>query len=381
MVIAFVLHIVTTFALLPFLEFLYLDAGTFHWMTVQLLEGQFPSFATGVDAFIGLQAILYLLFQPDIRVVSIFNSLFAVLLVIPVRRIADELYDRDIPQLDLLTLSILFLPVPFIQLTLPLRDTVGLLCFFTALLFASKAIKGDPFWWLLSIPIIGASFLIRSELILLMLVGLAASFTINHAKFRQAALLSSPLMLVSFYLFANRYPLHRLNVIVQARASGRAAYLESFTYSSWLDAVISAPVRGIHFLYAPFPLHITAGIDVLLFFVLIMLVILTIGAGRSVLRRNPNVAITILLGSIFLGGIVGYGLIDSNYGTTIRHRVPFVFLLAVFSAPMLDTWGHSLSSWLRQRPDHYRGKKEQDREAEKLNAGVNIHQKDPDRTR
>jgi hypothetical protein len=73
-----------------------------------------------------------------------------------------------------------------------------------------------------------------------------------------------------------------------------------------------------------------------------VLVVLTVAAYRSAREANRDTAVLVLLLTTYVLGVVGYGLIDSNFGTTIRHRIPFTFILCILAAPTLERWANLL---------------------------------------
>jgi len=197
--------------------------------------------------------------------------------------------------------------------------------------------------------------LLREELALLILLGVVGALLVaavrrvvdEDVSLCSLALSSVPVGICGFALFAVLFPVDALNARLQYRAMGGAAYLEFMRYESWLDVLLAAPVRAIYFQFAPFPLHVTSTFDLVAILSLPLLIALAVTAYRSIQAVETDSLVEILLGIVYVGGIVGYGLIDSNFGTTIRHRSVFVFLLAVFSAPILESWYRSL----RQRVD------------------------------
>jgi hypothetical protein len=123
---------------------------------------------------------------------------------------------------------------------------------------------------------------------------------------------------------------------------GGGAYLEGFTYETWVDIVLAAPARALYFQYAPFPLHVTSAFDFVTVLMLPVLVVFTVGAYRSARECERDIAVLILLLATYVLGVVGYGLIDSNFGTTVRHRIPFTFILCILAAPTLERWTNLL---------------------------------------
>jgi hypothetical protein len=80
-----------------------------------------------------------------------------------------------------------------------------------------------------------------------------------------------------------------------------------------------------------------------------LLVVVAVAAYRSGLHVPTNDIILVGLFTIYAIGILGYGVVDSNFGTTARHRIPFTFLLCVFAAPFFARWEQSLRQWIGER--------------------------------
>jgi hypothetical protein len=110
------------------------------------------------------------------------------------------------------------------------------------------------------------------------------------------------------------------------------------SYADWTDILLATPVRALYFQYAPFPLHATSVFDLATAAMLPVLVVLSVAAYRSVHDCERDIAVLVLVLTTYVLGIIGYGLIDSNFGTTIRHRIPFTFILCVLAAPTLERW-------------------------------------------
>ncbi|MCU4926472.1 hypothetical protein OB905_10830 [Halobacteria archaeon AArc-dxtr1] len=85
--------------------------------------------------------------------------------------------------------------------------------------------------------------------------------------------------------------------------------------------------------------------------------------------ETDEVALVTLL-VVYLAGITGYGLINSNFGTNVRHRIPFVLLLLVFAAPVLQRWELVVRQRLGVWPDEYEQRDRQQRETQEADGHV-----------
>jgi len=372
-------HLLFAIVVLPLLPYDW-DIDVFHSIAVGILGGGDTSPLSSLDAFGTVQAILYAVFGTDPTVLAVFNGLLAVLIPLPACYVARRLYD-PLESTNGLLLVLLFLPFPFLFNSLPMRDALSTLAAVTLLSICVRAIIDRRYWWALTaLPLWGLLFLLREELALLILLGVVGALLVaavrrvvdEDVSLCSLALSSVPVGICGFALFAVLFPVDALNARLQYRAMGGAAYLEFMRYESWLDVLLAAPVRAIYFQFAPFPLHVTSTFDLVAILSLPLLIALAVTAYRSIQAVETDSLVEILLGIVYVGGIVGYGLIDSNFGTTIRHRSVFVFLLAVFSAPILESWYRSL----RQRVDKaiYQRRKTDEKqcEAQELDASPEV---------
>lgn len=374
--IAFLLHLFVGLVLLPELPYRW-DFSNFHNAAVLLLDGSLPDTSSKVAAFGAFQAILYYVFRPSLDVLVAFNSLLAVLIPIPARYLAQQLYSRTVwsrpPKMNLqaqpnvptsgVIAIILFAPTPFLFMTLPMRDTLSVLLLFTILAFIVLAFSKHHIWPLtLATPLFGMLSLIRPELGAVLVLGIGATALIHivnkilshNISFPTLAAILSPIGVAGFVLFTNMYPVTQLETMRDWRAQGGASYLDWMSYDSWIDVILVAPVRAIYFQYAPFPTQIESIFHFLGMLDLPLYILLTIAAYRSFLRCQLDQRIFALLLTVYLAGVVGYGLINSNFGTAVRHRVPFEYLLVVFATPVIAHWEASLAEWRRQWPRYYR---------------------------
>ncbi len=368
-------HLLFAVVVLPALPYGW-DIGLFHEYALRVLGGGATSPFSAVDAFATFQALVYAVFGADTTNLAIVNGLLAVLTPLPAATLARRLYpERE--STDGLVVVLLFLPLPFLFSSLPMRDALATLLAVWLLALVVRALDDrDPRSGLAAVPLWGATFLLREELALVALLAALAGATVlavEGATGRDATLRSLlpaavPTALAGVVLFAAVFPVDALNRRLQYRAAGGAAYLEGASYGSWVDVLLAAPIRAVYFQYAPFPLHVSSAFDAVTALFLPALVVLTVAAWYSLRRVTTTRPVAAALGTFYLAGVVGYGLVDANFGTTVRHRGVFVFLLCVFASPVLERRYRSLR---RRAETALRGRThdgEQQEEAEEFDA-------------
>lgn len=341
-------HVIVGVFVFPQLPYTW-DIDDFHTVALAVRAGLPADASTTVGSFAGLQALVYTVFPADPTVIAVLNGLCAVLIAVPVADLAYRLYPR-LTSLRGLLIAVLFLPIPFIFLTIPMRDTLGVLLFFSLLAAVARMYAG--WWWLaiISIPLWGALVLLRPELGAIMVIGAVAggilkgidAVAINRPTVGEMIALAAPPAMIGLAVVTPRIPVAALVDRLEARAVGGGAYLEGSTYETGMDVVLAAPARALYFQYAPFPLHVTSAFDLIAVAMLPVLVVLTVSAYRSARECERNIAVLVLLLTTYVLGVVGYGLVDSNFGTTVRHRIPFTFILCIFAAPTLERWTNLL---------------------------------------
>jgi hypothetical protein len=325
------------------------DIGQFHREAVTILGGQLPSDSTTVDSFAAPQSVLYAAFGADPTFVAVFNGLCAVLVALPAADLVRRLYPT-IETTRGLVATVVFLPLPFVFLSVPMRDALDVLLFFSLLAAVARAYEGQRWPTILSIPLWGALSLLRPELGLILLAGAVAGALVRVLNtlatrpltVRGLAALATPPAVVGLAVVAPRVPVASFVARLQKRAVGGGAYLEEMTYQTGVDLLLAAPARALYFQYAPFPLHVTSVFDFVTVLMLPVLVVLTVAAYRSARECERDNAILVLVLTTYVLGIVGYGLIDSNFGTTVRHRIPFTFIICLLAAPTLERWTNLL---------------------------------------
>jgi len=363
--VAIIGHAATGFLILHVLPYAW-DIVEFDRAARTLLAGDPLSKSVSVSSFASFQALLYVIFGAYPIVVSIVNGLLAVLVAILVHELAAALY----PDFDGNTATIvvaLFTPLTFLFLSIPMRDALTTFSMLLILTLVGIGLAANRYWLFLPIvPLYGGLYLLRTELALLAILGIGAAYTVSIFNWMAKRQASVPLVagtgvgigLAGFILFFRRFPVWQLNRALDVRAIGGAAYLEWMRYDGVVDVLLVAPTRAIYFQFAPFPLHVTSFFDLLAAVTIPFLIFLLVAGYWSLRRHDTDPAVLILLLTVYLGGIVGYGLIDSNFGTAVRHRMPFEFILIVLAAPALGSIERSLRG-LFEEPETQAGSEDE----------------------
>ncbi|XGI82731.1 hypothetical protein ACEU6E_05445 [Halorutilales archaeon Cl-col2-1] len=241
---------------------------------------------------------------------------------------------------------------------------------------------------LVAVPLWGMLYLLRPELSLVFVLGSIASVIVKLVRTTTVDLSLTSLTavigtvgVIGFGLFAEvLYSFERANAQMVGRSRGGAVYLDGMEYTSWFDFLLAAPARAIYFQFAPFPLHVESVFHFLAFTVSIALIFLFVGAARSLYECRPDETAAVFLVVIYLAGIVGYGTINSNFGTNVRHRIVFDFLLVVFALPVIQRWELLVREWLGVVPRQRDGYDKKQRETQEFDRSLHTRTQDSEDT-
>ena len=143
------------------------------------------------------------------------------------------------------------------------------------------------------------------------------------------------------FYFASQYfdgILRYINVEMKWRAVGGSAYLIDQSYNSWLDVVKWAPIRFIYFSFGPFPWNVRNGFMLLAFFESAAFLVFFIFTIRFILSKkifSPSPQVVLLL-SFAVIGLLANSIIDSNYGTAIRHKMNYIVIFFIFASAFIE---------------------------------------------
>ncbi len=382
--VAFGGHLLVSLVVLPRLPYAW-DIAKFHRAATGLAAGAPVAASRTVSSFAAFQGLLYTAFTPQPATLGVVNGLLAVLVPIPVAYLADSLYPST-EATPAVGITALFLPLPFLFLSIPMRDTLSVLLALSLLAVIVRTLRsGALAGGLPALPLWGMLFLLRSELALITGLGVLAVAAVSvvrrldtNLSLGKFAVMLGSIGAVGFALFAKLlYPFEVVNAQLRGRSRGGAVYLDGMSYSSWADFLIAAPARAIYFQFTPFPLHVQSVFHLLAFVGTVSIVVLFVSGARSLDVRAYDERVAVLLGVVYLAGITGYGTINSNFGTNVRHRMVFDFLLVVFASPVLHQWWLRLRAWVGVPPSQGGDSGEQQREAQEFDRGVHGRGQDP----
>jgi hypothetical protein len=116
-------------------------------------------------------------------------------------------------------------------------------------------------------------------------------------------------------------------------ARGRTAYLGDIVPESLYEVISFSWIGFFYFMFAPFPWQISSIIDIFASIesmLSLLLVPFAVLGVRQLYNRDKSV--TIGLVTYIIIGATAFGLGSANYGTAIRHRQMFLWVIFIFAA-------------------------------------------------
>lgn len=138
---------------------------------------------------------------------------------------------------------------------------------------------------------------------------------------------------VAFVSGINRGVIEYLSRIRSKRAGGRAVYLADVIPQTAVELLAFSWIGAVYFLYAPFPWMIETLPDLVVGIEGLVSIGFTIGSAwgiRSMAKQNRPATVGLLAGLIL--AVVLYGVGTVNYGTGMRHRQMFIWVIFIFGA-------------------------------------------------
>lgn len=306
-----------------------------------------------VKGYALFSSFLYLIFGDISTIVRITNAFFASLAVLRIYQICLEIFDN---QKIALRSSMLFglLPSFIVYSSLHMRDSIILLLsvdFVYRIIEYTKTKNLSSLFFL--ITNIALMYFFRPQnMLLFMFIGCCYVFV--SKMYHRALLYKFSTVIVSIIFFMallnwldksglsktilnSKTVFNYINATLYSRIEGGAAYLQGFKYTSWLDVFKYLPLRFVYFTFGPLPWHIDNLFMLLSFFEVLFLsffIILTLKFWM--LKDKANFKYILLLLLFGLLGLAANSLMDSNYGTAIRHRMNFVFVFLIFGSAYLQ---------------------------------------------
>jgi hypothetical protein len=128
-----------------------------------------------------------------------------------------------------------------------------------------------------------------------------------------------------------------ISIEMAGRSIGGSAYLVGQSYESWMDVIKFAPIRFIYFSFGPFPWHVKNAFMVISFVESLAFLILFVAAFKYIfqnaLQRSNKITFLLIFALI---GLATNALIDSNFGTAIRHKMNYIIIFMIFAVPYLQ---------------------------------------------
>lgn len=326
------------------------DPDFYHERSVYLLEliqfgfyfidiSEFPVFSSFETLFYQYVTVpIYVLSGSSLLVMKIVNSFFGTLGNIYVYLIAIRFFTK---KSSLFIFTILaFVPSYILYSSQNFPDALLFLCstvfLYNSILFFHTYKTKEL------VVLIGAS-LVSIFLRLPNIFIYISAFFIQFfkKKIKRSAIIVALLSLFSFFIFLNLFPyMVSLDFVESQRevhTRGNTSYLEYRKYNSLVDVALYAPIGIFYFLFTPFIWDSKTLPSVIFsiesFFFLILFLSIIIIPIRTLFRYAIDRRIILLL-TFFLIGAFTYGIVESNTGAAIRHRIQFMYLL-LFIIPVL----------------------------------------------
>jgi hypothetical protein len=237
------------------------------------------------------------------------------------------------------TLPMIFYPSFVAVHSTVLREAIVLFGITTAvrLVIVPSQKRSRVFTYAVAIALLALAYIHRPDNAIIYWVGFGAGITAyaieaNYISKRHllAPLAVSPLALYFIIPYIRR-GVAFLARIRDLRASGRTMYLADVVPQTIPEFLAFSFIGAAYFLYAPFPWMIETAADLLVSFeglVSLVFTIASIWGIRSLIHRNAPAAVGLLGG--FAVAVVLYGVGTVNFGTGMRHRQMFLWVLFLF---------------------------------------------------
>jgi len=288
-------------------------------------------------------SFFYLLFGDIALIIRITNAFFAILIVERVYRICIEIFENQNIALKA-CLLVAFFPSFIIFTSLYLRDS---LVFFLSVdllyrvIILLKLRRRSSVIFLIGDMVL--IFFLRPQNIPLYLsiftIYTIFSYFIKSSLPKKTLiifLLTSTILFLFDRLEVTRDLLVNINQIMISRTEGGSAYLPDIQYATWLDIIKYLPIRFFYFTFGPAPWDIDNSFMLLSFIESMFLLFFFVFFLRySMNKVNFHNRYKLLLLVFSLTGLVANSLMDSNYGTAIRHKMNYVFVFMIFGSAYL----------------------------------------------
>ncbi|WP_123538112.1 glycosyltransferase family 39 protein [Halosimplex salinum] len=308
-----------------------------------IAAGQLPQIPMDPNRIVTLWGLflspLWLLPGPNRLYGRMFSAVLGAFAVYLLYRLGRSLYSAEagvIAALPLVTFpSYVFVHSSILREAFVLIGVVGIP---TLLLTREWTPRRQVFRYLLAAAALGLITAVRWENMPLYLLTLITAIAVHHCRAlpraRLAAVVVGLTSLVTAVLAhsAVRSGLDFFIVKRQRRNHGRTVYLPEFLPNTIPKAMAFTPVGAIYFLFTPFPWMVETMADVVVFLeALLNLVAFGLALVGVPVLWHRSKAVTAALVTGFLAGVVLYGLVNANVGTSVRQRQMFLWVVFLFA--------------------------------------------------
>ncbi|MBN2410436.1 glycosyltransferase family 39 protein [candidate division KSB1 bacterium] len=334
------------------------DTVQYHQAAHQILENftnHLPAFnqveqIQSVRTYGLFLSVIFKLFGEYSILARLINAFIGILTAIFVYKICIKIFnDKKVAFLSLNL--VLFWPSIIVFNSYALRDSLILYFTFYMLYTIISIAKKEKLIknYILLFVLITLIYLLRGQNIFLYF-GIFLFFTIivliraNINKIYKFFILSllSLILIMIYYKFSPliidvaTYPFRAL----PGRIGGGSAYLQNMIYNSYWDIIKYLPVRFFYFTFGPFLWNIHGLFQLISAFegiiVFVCFVFLLKYFNREKLRSCENIQFFLLL--FCLIGLLANSMIDSNFGTSVRHRIDYIIIFFIFSSVYLKKY-------------------------------------------
>lgn len=295
-------------------------------------------------------SIIYKLFGEYLIIARLINAMLGIIVALLIYKICIKLFTDKKAAFISMNL-VLFWPSILVFNSYALRDT--LISFFTFLMiyklvlisYKEKIIKNlvDIF------VILIIMFFFRSQNVFLYF-GIFSIYIIvllyrANIQVINKILLLFVLGLFSIFMF---YKLSPLIIEVATypfrahplRVEGGSAYLQNMVYNNYFDIILYLPIRFIYFTFGPFLWTIHGLFQLLSAIEGLFIFICFIFFMKHFFKKNNDSLdnIQIFLFLFCMVSLFANAMIDSNFGTAIRHRIDYIIIFFIFAGIYLKNF-------------------------------------------
>jgi len=271
----------------------------------------------------------------------VFVALLGALSVYNVAVIGQKLHSRQVGILAALPIAI-YPSIVLIQSTL-LREAAVLFGLTTAArLLIAQSPKLPRNWSFVGATLaLGFATILRTDNFPVYVLAIASAVVVRYWYSRLTKATLGAGIITGSVVLESAIPivLRRFNVIRSRRAEGRTEYLGWIRFDGIAEMIVFSWIGSVYFLFTPFPWMVETLEDVPVAVEAVgnlCYAIAAIWGFRYLVHRNTPVAIGLAVG-LFLGTIL-YGFGTVNYGTAVRHRPMFLWVVFLFGSVGIASW-------------------------------------------